>query len=582
MKNQFKISILLGIVFSWLFYEQALGINTIVMSVVLIAVLLIRYPFSRRDPFSLFSMVCTLVSAMSIYLVNSTVSYIAWTASILNLILVKEKVQLSILNSVVTFVLNFFASPVMMFIREKKEPAEEDQESTRFTSMAGYLFIVLIVIIFFIIYQSANPLFYEYTKEINFDNISVGFILFCILGTLLMTAFFFRTFVNALFQWEEAQVKDIKLRNVPVPVQKIKMFTLLFIVLNAMLIFINALDINYLYLSHKLPDGITNSQFVHNGVNTIILSILLGASIMCYLFRDDINFESSGKVLKMLAYAWIAQNVFMVISTIIRNCLYIHNYALSERRVGVYYYLGCTLIGLSFLFYKIYKAKTAYFLYAKNSFVFYTILVLSSLVNWGNLIYQYNYSFYLRHNYIDPHYAISFTSTNLPEIISYTSYGRGPCDNTVSVPNSIPKSCEFYHRINQDFYNYLDAHFAKEWKSSSVADNKMYEKLQKLDAQHQFEYMDLTDIYTYSFQHNALWSLSHFSNVKYLIIPDAISLRSLHLLKNVEAVRWDGTNAESIAYFKSLKKLKTLELPNFAESYIKQLQPFFPGIQVTK
>ena len=61
-----------------------------------------------------------------------------------------------------------------------------------------------------------------------------------------------------------------------------------FFILNAMLLFINLLDVNYLYLGSGMPLGMTHKQFVHKGVDTLIFSIVLGIVVM--LFFRGIKF----------------------------------------------------------------------------------------------------------------------------------------------------------------------------------------------------------------------------------------------------------------------------------------------------
>ncbi len=121
---------------------------------------------------------------------------------------------------------------------------------------------------------------------------------------------------------------------------------LLFLVVNLMILFIICLDINFLYLRTELPEGITHKQFVHNGVNMLILSILLGISIILYAFRGALNFESKRSVLKIMVYIWLILNFVMVFSTALRNQMYIEEALLTYKRIGVFYWLFFAVLGL--------------------------------------------------------------------------------------------------------------------------------------------------------------------------------------------------------------------------------------------
>ena len=60
---------------------------------------------------------------------------------------------------------------------------------------------------------------------------------------------------------------------------------------------------------------------------------------MLYYFRGRLNYHSKNKTLKLLAYVWIAQNIFMILSTAYRNNMYIEESGISYKKIGLYVYL---------------------------------------------------------------------------------------------------------------------------------------------------------------------------------------------------------------------------------------------------
>ena len=75
--------------------------------------------------------------------------------------------------------------------------------------------------------------------------------------------------------------------------------------------------------------------------------ILISIIISLYLFRGNQNFYKKSVLLKKLALAWLAQNVILAFSVGIRNVHYIEHYALAHKRIGVFFFLLATIIGLA-------------------------------------------------------------------------------------------------------------------------------------------------------------------------------------------------------------------------------------------
>lgn len=595
MQHKFKLTIFGGIIFSYLFYQQQLGLNALVFSIILLIFMFIQYPTFFRNKFALLCTFGTLFSAFFIYWNNSTVSYYAYFISMFGIMAYKDEGNFTIFNYALTYIINFVSTPVVILNKDRKIIEKVDSETDlvedtytdKIKQILGYLVVVIIIIVFFFVYQDANPLFYQYTKNLSLFNIDYGFILFSLLGMIVLFTLFYKTAIRILFNIESKQSNDIYAEQfLHTFLEKYKLHTtvFLFVVLNIMLLFINSLDVNYLYLSHTMPKGITQAQFVHNGVGTLIFSIVLGASIICYLFKGELNFIQENKTIKLLVYAWIAQNIFMVISTLLRNNLYVQNCGLTGKRIGVYYYLFFTIIGLLFTAYKIHKQKTVYFLYATNTWIWYIILVISASVNWENIIFKDQIKRYTKTGVLDYEYATRFTETNLPELISLFHVGKADSIE-LKDPNNIFSKCADYNHLKSNvethFITYLLQKNEKEWQSYHKINQESYKKILKLNQQHQFDNVTLyQDASKYT--QTPIKAISCLTNINTLIIEDnSADLKDLYLLKNVEKVVWFGTNYSQLKYFKLMKNLRQLELPNATESSKKYIEDVLPDITIT-
>ena len=594
MKNKITLLTIGGIIFSYLFYEQHLGINALLFSISLITFMAMQYPDFLKNKYAPFCAAGALIAGFFIYWNNSTVSYYAYFISLFGLIAFKNEGSFTLLNYALTYVINLICMPLAFFNTVhnneheiNNEPATvEHNASDRFKKIIGYLIVVIIIIIFFFIYQTANPLFYQFTKNLSLFNINYGFIFFCILGMVLLFPLFYNTIIKTFFNLEAEQNTIINPENFTTAlIEKHKLHTIffLFIALNIMLVVINLLDINYLYLSHTMPKGITQAQFVHNGVGTLIFSIVLGASIICFLFKGDLNFIKENKTIKLLVYAWILQNIFMVISTMLRNNIYVFNSGLTGKRIGVYYYLFFTIIGLLFTAYKIYKHKTVYFLYATNTWIWYGVLLLSCSVNWENIIFKNQLQKYNANKILDFEYATRFNKTNLSELITLFNVGKNE-NIDYKNPNNIYSVCRDYvdlkKKVESNLIEFLLYKENTGWQSYNKMNQTTYSQILKLNQKQQFDRITLQ--YGVSeISKNPIKAISCLSSLKTLIIYDnQVDLKNLYLLYNVEKVIWFGRDVNSIKYFKTMKNLKVLEIPHIVEPYDDYFENLLPNVNV--
>lgn len=95
------------------------------------------------------------------------------------------------------------------------------------------------------------------------------------------------------------------------------------------------------------------SDAVHSGVYASIVSIILAVVIIAIFFRGSINFIRENGTLKTLTFIWIGLNSLLIASIFTKTYLYIDQYGLSMKRIGVVVYLTLCLIGLFTTFLKV-------------------------------------------------------------------------------------------------------------------------------------------------------------------------------------------------------------------------------------
>ncbi|RZL32550.1 MAG: DUF4173 domain-containing protein, partial [Pedobacter sp.] len=164
-----------------------------------------------------------------------------------------------------------------------------------------------------------------------------------------------------------------------------------FLALNLLLLVLNIIDFNTLWLGNvsSFDDTYLSTQ-LHEGANSLIFSIIMAMLVILFFFSGNLNFFSKNKTLKILSYAWILQNTFLVFSVLIRDYHYINLSGLTHKRIGVLVFLTLCIIGLFTVYIKVAKKKTLYYLLKVNGQNWYILLIVFGMFNWDSLIVNYN------------------------------------------------------------------------------------------------------------------------------------------------------------------------------------------------
>jgi hypothetical protein len=238
----------------------------------------------------------------------------------------------------------------------------------------------------------------------------------------------------------------------------------LLLILNSTLLILNFIDIYWVWFNFKW-EGQYLKQFVHEGTYLLILSIFISIILVLYYFRGNLNFYAKNRLLKYLSYIWLAQNGILTISVAIRNFWYIHYFALAYKRIGVIIFLLLTIYGLFTVFKKVQQRKSAFYLFKSNAFALYIILIISSALNWDNIIAKYNFQnsgkSFLHLDYLSTlsDNSLPALDKSLPELLRIDKIQKEkfPFEQTYMTP-------EQYHQIIRD----RKIRFLQRWESKRI------------------------------------------------------------------------------------------------------------------
>ena len=95
----------------------------------------------------------------------------------------------------------------------------------------------------------------------------------------------------------------------------------------------------------KLPADISYASYAHRGAYPLILTALLAAGFVLAAMRPGGPAEKSA-VIRPLVYLWVAQNVLLVASSILRLDLYVQIYLLTWWRIAAFIWMLLVAFGL--------------------------------------------------------------------------------------------------------------------------------------------------------------------------------------------------------------------------------------------
>ncbi len=392
MKN---IPLLIGaILFSTLFYRQGIGLNLSLFSLLTICILFIynKTAFTKKSTI-LFSTVF-LITAGAVFIYKSNLSIIANVATFITLIghvtEQKSSVYINWINGLYSSIAGYFHRNFNDIEKDKKVVLKRKIDYLHLIKIIGIPLVTLVI--FISLYKNGNPLFSDLISKIDFSFINMQWLLVTTLGYYLLnniskpvrvdpaTTHDLNT-LNSLEKRGEIEIEQLKKEN--------QLGFILIALLNVLILLFLITDITYLVSTTDLRASVFSNQ-VHNGINTLIASIIIAIIIILYFFRGNLNFYKNNKNLKTVAYIWIILNIILVINIAIKDYQYIYYFGFTYKRIGVLVYLLLTIIGLFTTTIKVKQIKNFWYLFRVNTLTAFTILIITSTINWDNYITYYN------------------------------------------------------------------------------------------------------------------------------------------------------------------------------------------------
>ncbi|HWV64203.1 DUF4173 domain-containing protein, partial [Chitinophaga sp.] len=125
----------------------------------------------------------------------------------------------------------------------------------------------------------------------------------------------------------------------------------------------------------RLPDGLSYADYAHRGAYPLIATAILAGGFVLVATRRGGPGEHS-PLLRTLVYLWVAQNIWLVISSLLRLDLYVEAYGLTEMRIAAAVWMALVAVGLALIVGKIATGRS-------NRWLVMTNLAALMLTLWG-------------------------------------------------------------------------------------------------------------------------------------------------------------------------------------------------------
>ena len=399
------IFLITSLAFSILFYDQDLGVNVVLFNLTCILALLILKRISLPTLQSKIVFISVITSGVFVIYHNT---YPAILLHIINWFIFIGVLNYNKAKIIATWLYIGIANTVIGLINAIRSLSKSKSPSPNTRKLKLYIIPIGIIIIFFLIYRGANPVFDEFVSEIlhvvfkPLEYINFEYLPIFILGLFISAPLFFE-FQHAEIEAQDQSITDVLKRiRIKRRMPRFKMKGLsneyhagvfLLLTLNVLLAVVNLFDIYTVWIDFTY-EGQTLKAFVHQGTYLLIFSIIISMGIVLYFFRNNLNFYKQNSRLKTLTYFWIIQNIVLTGSVFVRCYHYINHFGLAYKRIGVIVFLIAVIVGLIAIYNKVKHTKTVQYLWRINLLSVFILLNSLTFFNWDVIIAKYNIANY--------------------------------------------------------------------------------------------------------------------------------------------------------------------------------------------
>jgi hypothetical protein len=401
--RRFGVAVLLVALADFLFYGQPAGITVFLFAILIAAAVVAVHPAAFSDGRVWIKPAALLVALLPLAENVSALSVsIALAALVVFALSLSGRLRHRIARIAGQIALFLLAVPFRFasdFIRWRKTARRFGRRRVRLTAIAVWVMPLTLGAVFLALFGAANPVIDYWLSLIDLLKLldliqlaRIAFWLFVLAGVWAFLRPRLPRLVRRIPRAGPAAVsaqsgatvttiEDILFGKAAI-LRALVVFNLLFAVQTG-------LDAAYLWGGAALPDGLSYAAYAHRGAYPLIVTALLAAGFVLAALRPGSE-TSADPLIRRLVYAWVAQNILLVISSILRLDLYIGIYALTYWRVAAFAWMGLVAAGLALIIARIALGKSNEWLLSANLLTLSATLYAGCFINFAATIANYN------------------------------------------------------------------------------------------------------------------------------------------------------------------------------------------------
>lgn len=239
--------------------------------------------------------------------------------------------------------------------------------------------------VFLALFASANPLISDFISRLALPPLGDDFI---------PRALFWGVVLIAV--WSVMRPRGLR-KTIALPTRKLAQpsaamttsVTWSLIVFNAVFALQNGLDLAFLWSGAPLPGDTTLADYAHRGAYPLIATALLAGLFVLIALQPGSD-TARRPLVRRLVVLWIAQNMLLVASSLLRTADYIEAYALTRFRIAAMVWMVLVGLGLLLICWRMLRDKSAHWLINANVFAALGVLTVISAVDLGAVAAAWN------------------------------------------------------------------------------------------------------------------------------------------------------------------------------------------------
>jgi len=242
-------------------------------------------------------------------------------------------------------------------------------------------------ILFLALFAQANPIIGDALARIElWPDLDALTIVRCVFWAIVFTAMWSLLRPSRFALWRAAMPAN---GEIALPGISLASVTLSLLAFNLIFALQNGLDLAFLWSGAALPNGMSFAEYAHRGAYPLVATALLAALFVLVTLRPGTATAASQPV-RLLVTLWIAQNVLLVASTMLRTLDYVQAYSLTVLRIAALIWMGLVAIGLVLICVRLLKGRSGAWLVNANLLAAAIVLATCCWVDLGAIAAGWN------------------------------------------------------------------------------------------------------------------------------------------------------------------------------------------------